>query len=138
MKIKKLIVYFLLLGCMSSCNEMMDCILSVEPELPSKVLAEGKVGTPYSDYLLASVKNDPHDGDYIYYFNVSGSLPDGIEAWVNNRTLTFEGTPTTAGHYTFKVRLEIEPLYIDEDGSDNICFGDDTIERSYSIRIWEE
>ena len=136
MKSKNMLVFALLIVLNISCDEVSDCLFfSVKPELPSKTFATGSVGIPYEDSFRASVKNDPNDSDYYYYFNVSGNLPPGLDASVNNRELTISGTPTTAGVFVFKVFLQIEYAY--DDDSERICFADDTVERSYSITISE-
>ena len=134
MKTKQLLVYVLIIALTFACDEVTDCLFfSVKPELPSKTFAIGTVDVPYEDSFRASVKNDPNDEDYIYYFSVSGNLPPGLDAWVNNRTLTIEGIPTSSGTYIFNVLLEIEYAY--DDDSERICFADDTVQRSYSITI---
>ncbi len=122
----------------SSCNELADCIASTTPELQSKILKEGNVGSEYSDKINSEVKNDPNDNAYGYYFNVEGKLPDGLAYTVSHRVFSINGIPTKAGTFKFKVILRIDPPHDwDEDGGDSnrICFGDDTTEKTYTIKI---
>jgi len=58
--------------------------------------ATGKVGTAYS-YTFSASGPDP-----VYYLN-SGVLPIGVT--LNSVTGTISGTPTTAGTYTFTIRV---------------------------------
>ena len=135
MKANNILKIALILVLFSGCNEMMDCIFSVKPNLPQKTFTVGKVGVAYLDELKASVINDSREGDYYYYFDLYGNLPDGIEILISGRTMYFQGTPTKTGRFNFDVSVQNESKYVDEDGDDNICFGDDTIQKSYFITI---
>lgn len=127
---------------MSSCDELLDCIASTRPELPTKTLSLGYVGQPYDDIVKASVVNDSQDDDYDYFFTIrTRDLPPGITYEIHDRRIFFLGTPTQSGTYTFNVDLTIEyPEYYDgQDGifeDDNrICFGDDSTSKQYTIVV---
>jgi len=62
----------------TGCQELIDCIINVSPELPDKTFKTGKVGELYHDELLAGINNQPNDDDYNYYFDFSGNLPEGL------------------------------------------------------------
>ena len=44
---------------------------------------------------------------YTYYFFVSGNLPDGLESYVDNRKVVFEGVPLETGTFEFKIELNV-------------------------------
>lgn len=136
-------MFFAVFGMLSltSCDELTDCIASANPSLENKLLLDGFKGTAYADTISAEVKNDPNDNSYDYYFNVVGSMPSGLSYNVNHRRFNISGTPTQTGTFTFKLILRVDPpeSYDDDGGffndGDRICFGDDTTERTYTIKI---
>ena len=141
-KVRKAFMMLPLIGMFSltGCEELIDCIASATPELQGKQLFEGTKGIPYSETISAEVRNDPNDDGYKYFFNVYGDLPDGLNYSVNRRIFTIKGTPIKQGTFTFKVVLRVDPPenYNDDGSSDDgnrICFGDDTTERTYSIKV---
>ena len=135
--LSSLIIFFAL----SSCAELVDCIASASPEIKTKELNIGYVGSPYYDFINSEVNNDSNDDSYNYYYDVDGILPPGLTYNTNGRKIYFQGTPTTTGVYTIKVNLTIDPPnYYNEDGSyfedDNrICFGNDTTQKTFTITI---
>lgn len=127
---------------MSGCGELFDCLISARPYLPSKTLLIGQIGMPYNESIQASVKNAPNDNSFIYYLSIDDDLPPGISYHQQGRKIIFTGTPTTSGVYTFKVNLTIdypESTDIDEDDplsdSNNICLGNDSTSRNYTIVV---
>lgn len=123
----------------SGCDALLDCIASASPELSNNDLVEGNRAQLYNDKVVASVKNDPNDNDYNYFFTIDGHIPPGINYSIIGREIRFNGNPTTAGTYTIKVRVTIEPLYdYDDSGfndSDRICLGNDATSRNYTFII---
>ena len=125
-----------------SCGELLDCIVSAKPDLPSKTLLMGHVGVAYNETIQASVRNASNDDSFIYYLSIDEGLPPGISYQQQGRKVIFTGTPTSAGTYTFKVALTIdypEVDYGDDDDpfadSDNICLGNDFTSRNYTIVV---
>ena len=97
----------------SSCEAILeelidDCNSYNYPIIKSKDLQVGYRNQFYSDFVKAEVKNDPHDDDYDYYFEVSSELPNGIDWSVAGRKLILEGTPAEVGVFIFKVELWVE------------------------------
>ncbi len=127
---------------MSGCAELFDCVASARPNLHSKTLVTGSVGTNYSDFIEADVTNEPNDNNYDYYFSVDGNLPPGMTYREQNRKIVFSGIPTQSGSFSFRVTLTVDPYddYIVgggglwEDGN-HICFGDDTTKKEFTIVI---
>ncbi|WP_333877525.1 putative Ig domain-containing protein [Flavobacterium sp.] len=125
-----------------ACGELVDCIISAKPTLPPKTLRIGQVGVAYSETIQASVKNASNDDSYIYYLSIDNGLPPGIGYYQQGRKIIFTGTPTAAGTHTFKVHLTIDypDTWEDDDDdpfsdSNNICLGNDTTSRNYTIVI---
>lgn len=125
----------------NSCSELIDCIASTKPELNSKLLPSGYTNQNYSNFITASVKNDPNDDDYDYHFSISGNYPPGMTYFEQGRRLYFSGKANQAGTYTFKVTVTIDyPEYYDPDqgfweDNNRICFGNDTTSKDYMITI---
>lgn len=123
---------------LSGCSELIDCVASARPNLHSKTLYNGTVGSNYSDFLEADITNEPDDNAYDYFFQVDGDLPMGLTYHEQGRKLFFSGVPTVAGIYTFKVRLTVDPPNYEDygwSGGNRICFGDDTITKEFTITI---
>jgi len=138
----KHIAYALLaLISLNSCeyvlDDIYDCAINQHPVLSSNQLKNGNVDEFYSDFIYAEVKNSPNDDKYDYHFDVSGSLPNGIEWFVDFRTITFKGIPKRSGHYSFTVELWVEgPLYWNESTNefdDDLCTS--YTKKEYSIII---
>lgn len=128
------------LFALSACSELLDCIASAKPEIPSDGLPNAYLGFLYNQSITCQVKNASNDDAFYYYFDIEGSLPPGISYSVVGRKIYFVGTPTVAGTFTFKVNLKIEaPEDYDDnddgvfDDDDRICFGNDTTQRTFTI-----
>ncbi|WP_458626764.1 hypothetical protein [Winogradskyella sp. PC D3.3] len=121
LKFLLLVVCFLLL----SCEDIIECIINKRPEIPNTSFHVGFVNTYYYEGLTSEIKNEPRDDDYGYTYEIYGDLPDGLETFTNFRTLSIEGTPQTAGTFTFTIRLYVDPPeYYDEDSGqyeDSLC-----------------
>lgn len=139
--ISRTLLLMLVFISFNSCSELIDCIASTKPVLPSKNFPDGIVGNPYNENFRAEVRNDPNDDYYYYYFDVNGHLPPGINYHCSGRRITFSGTPSTAGIYEFTVNLTIDypEDYFNNGGlfndSNRICFGDDSTSRKYTITV---
>jgi parvulin-like peptidyl-prolyl isomerase len=69
--------------------------------ITSTSLPDGQAGTEYSTNI------EVFDNGYVYTWSViSGSLPDGLA--LNEYTGRINGTPSTAGSYTFTVQIDDE------------------------------
>ena len=140
---KQYIPIILLVSFLSftNCEDVVDCIINVRPELQDKVLAIGFVDELYFESISAEVKNDAQDNNYDYYFNVSGALPEGIEVYYDTyREVTFEGVPKESGRFRITVSVEVVDLnayYIDDFGNerfdDKLC--EDYTSKTYVLAI---
>lgn len=124
----------------TSCENVIDCIINVRPVLSEKRLAIGGVNQYYSEIISAEIKNEPRDNAYEYYYSISGNIPDGLKVVIDYRDIYIEGTPTKAGRYTFTVHLDVDPpngYYYDEFGNerydDSLC--SDSTSKTYTIAI---
>ncbi|WP_298903888.1 hypothetical protein [uncultured Psychroserpens sp.] len=122
---------------LSSCEDVFDCIINRRPELPNKSFEVGTVESYYYDEFRAEIKNEPRDDDYGYIFEVDDNLPDGLELFVNYRTVSIEGLPTHPGTYTFTVYLFVDPPlsydYDTDQYDDPLC--SDSTSKEYTIII---
>ena len=110
----KEIICLVIMCNLSSCqisDGQLQCIGNIYPSLPDQQLKAGTIGQYYYDDLVASMKNEPKNDEYYYYFEIEGQLPDGIEIYSDHRTLYFEGMPLIAGKFKFNINLNIEPYY---------------------------
>ncbi len=118
---KPLLITLLFLAFVFSCDEPL-CIFPKEPELPNKQFPIGNTESYYYVDLDAEINNEPRDNDYDYYFDVVG-LPEGMDYFVNYRTISLEGTPEVSGIFDIIIYLEVEgPFRNDyDDDSDVLC-----------------
>ncbi|OBX26295.1 putative Ig domain-containing protein [Gelidibacter algens] len=102
-----------------SCENILECIINRSPEIPDTAFVVGNVDSYYYQELTSEIKNEPRDEAYGYSYRISGNLPDGLEMYANNRTLSIEGTPKTSGTFTFTIHLYVDPPeYYDEDSGE--------------------
>jgi hypothetical protein len=76
------------------------------PQIPFQMLANGTVGTPYSQMITLAGGTAPfqwgvYDGPIITGYKVGGSVPDGLT--LNASTGAISGSPTTGGTWFFEV-----------------------------------
>ncbi|GAA3630561.1 hypothetical protein [Flavivirga jejuensis] len=96
----------------SGCEDVLDCVINVRPELHNKTLAVGLVDAYYSETISAEIKNEANDNDYDYYFDISGRLPEGIDVYYNrHREVVFKGIPKASGSFVIRAYLEVVPHY---------------------------
>ena len=105
---KRYLYLFISFTLLNSCEDIIDCIINKIPVLNYKALKVGTVNEFYSDYISAEIKNEPNDNSYDYYFGVSDNLPVGLEWYVENRKVVFEGIPLETGRFEFKIELYVE------------------------------
>jgi len=135
---KQLITLLVFMFCLTSCIDILECIIGVRPELPDKTFKIGHVDEDYYDELLAGINNEPLDDDYNYYFDFPDNLPEGLIIYNDFRTVRIEGIPLTQGTYNFTINLraEYKDPYYDSDGKyqDGSLCSDET-SNSYTIQI---
>lgn len=103
---KHLLLTLVLLVSVFSCDEPL-CVFPKEPELDNKEFPIGLVDEYYYVELNAEINNEPRDDDYDYYFDVEG-LPEGMDYFVNFRTISLEGTPLETGVFNVTIYLDVD------------------------------
>jgi hypothetical protein len=78
------------------------------PQIPFQTLANGSVGTPYSQMITFTGGTPPfqwsvYDGPIATGYKVGGSVPDGLT--LNARTGAVSGTPTGGGTWYFEATV---------------------------------
>ncbi|MCD2259215.1 hypothetical protein [Psychroserpens luteolus] len=136
---KRLLPLLLVLSLftLSACEDFLDCIINRRPELPNKSFGVGELETYYYEEFKAEIKNEPRDDDYGYFFEIDGELPEGLEMFVNYRTVSIEGLPTNPGTYRFTVLLFVDPPvsydYETDQYDDPLC--SESTSKEYMISI---
>ncbi|MCT4630015.1 hypothetical protein [Winogradskyella sp.] len=128
---KHLLLSVLLFLLIFSCDEPL-CVFPKEPELDNKEFPIGSTESYYYVDLKAEINNEPRDNDYDYYFDVVG-LPQGMDYFVNYRTISLEGTPEESGIFDITVYLDVEGPFRDDDESDVLC--DYSTSKTYTLII---
>ncbi len=77
-------------------------------ELRAPRLPHGTVGVPYDGIIESEIGNEPNDDDFEFRFFLGfGELPPGLTLrQINDQQAVVEGTPNTAGVFTFEVVVE--------------------------------
>jgi hypothetical protein len=128
LKCLPLVCCFLFFGC----EDVIDCIFNKRPEIPNKSFDLGYIDNYYDEGFTSEIKNEPRDDDYGYTYEVYGDLPDGLETFVDYRTLSIEGIPVVSGTFTFTVYLYVDPPvsydYDTGEYEDSLCTDSDSKE----------
>lgn len=134
------IIILLSFFTLTNCENVVDCIINVRPELSNNILEVGEVDRFYYDKITAQIKNEPNDNNYDYYFDIVGEVPRGLDIIYNYREVAFEGVPLEAGRFSFKVYLDVESYnnyYYDDFGNryydDELCTNN--TQKTYTIII---
>lgn len=133
LKFVPLILCFLCFGC----EDIFECIVNKRPEIKDNTFDIGNIGEYYYAELRSEIKNEPRDNDYGYNYEIFGDLPDGLQTFVNYRTISFEGRPEVSGIFTFTLYLYVDPPeYYDEVSGqyeDSLC--EDSTSKEVTIII---
>ena len=116
---KTLLLSFLLSILFFSCREPL-CIFPREPELANREFPIGSTESYYYVDITAEINNEPRDDDYDYYFDVVG-LPEGVNYYVNYRTISLEGTPIESGTFDITIYLDVDGPFRDFDDDSDLC-----------------
>lgn len=128
---------FLLLLCsfimFSGCDNILDCVTNKRPQIHDADFKSGQTGIYYYQEVTTEIKNEPRDNDYDYYYELYGELPEGIQMFVNFRTVSFEGTPEVEGRFYFTLELYVEPAFSEDGFEEAMC--SDFTSKDFSISI---
>lgn len=118
---------------MTGCDTLIDCIDDDGPRFPSAALEPAILNQVYSETVRVSINNEPRDDNFIYDFNITGALPEGISTSSSGRNFIFSGTPIESGSFVFTLFVEIEDEFnFSESG---LCFYTDS--RRYELTVAE-
>ncbi|WP_223547976.1 MULTISPECIES: hypothetical protein [Aestuariivivens] len=136
----KYLSVILILIFVTSCQDILECVINRHPELPDRMLATGQVDQYFFEEIKAEIKNEPRDDSYYYYFSIEGDLPRGLEYIIDYRSVIIQGFPLEPGRFNFTVRLSVEQAndYFENcESTLNDCDGlcKETTSQRYSVRI---
>lgn len=115
------------------CDEVLECVFNIEPEIHDRPLELGILGERYRDRITAEISNEVNDDDYIYTFTVFGDIPPGIGFDIERRSIVFFGVPEEVGTYRFEVELSVESY--DLEGYDGSPTCSDQTVREFRIQV---
>ena len=115
------------------CDEIIECVFNINPEINDKQLVIGVVGERYRDRITAQINNEVNDNDYDYFFDVFGELPPGIFVDFNRRSIDIFGIPEESGVYRFQVELFVERF--DINGLDGSPTCSESTVREFTIQV---
>lgn len=130
------LVGFLAFFSILSCDDILECIVNVNPEINETSLEPGRINEPYYDRITAEINNEVADDFYEYFFEVVGDLPTGIEIEYRFREIRFYGIPEETGDFRLLVTLTIG-AYDDGDEFDPNPTCDAQVEQVFWLRIRE-
>jgi hypothetical protein len=131
LKFLPLLSCFLLFGC----NDFWECLIDRRPELESKTFPIGSTETYYYVDVSAEIKNEPRDNDYDYFFEFAEPLPDGLDFFVNYRTISIEGTPEVTGTYQIVLNLFVDGPFRDGFGEEDSELCEYNTSKTYTLII---
>lgn len=104
------------------CSDLLNCVIPREPELRNKEFPIGSTNTYYYVDLDAGIRNEPRDNDYDYFFEVEG-LPEGLDYFVNYRTISIEGLAVEPGTFEITIFVEVDGPFRnqDDDAPEMLC-----------------
>ena len=96
-----------------SCDEELECLFGLKPEINTKTISSAIVNQEYFDRITAEVDNAVNDDSFDYFFTITGDIPEGIDVIFFPRSIEFRGAPEETGSFDFTVFLAVEKI---EDG----------------------
>ncbi|RNC87030.1 MAG: hypothetical protein ED556_06300 [Winogradskyella sp.] len=135
MKSKTTLFFLLTFFTLSSCDEALECVFGVNPEINESVISSGFLDEPYQQRITAEVDNDANDNSYDYFFEVFGDLPAGIEVLFFPREIRLIGRPEEAGSFDFTVYLSVESFQDGFFDASPTC--DDVVSKDFTLFVNE-
>lgn len=124
-------LFFITLGC----NDVVNCLIKIEPTLEEDGFNDGIVSQNYEEFIDVNMQNASNSDYSINTLEITGDLPIGVDAYYNGMRVYFSGIPTTIGTYNFNVKVIVEYTGdSDNENDDHLC--GNTINGSYTIKIY--
>lgn len=121
---------------LSSCDEALECVFGLEPEINETSISSATLNQPYRERITAEVDNAANDNSFDYFFDVIGELPIGVDIVFFARRIELIGIPEEAGAFDFTVYLSVERF---EDGFlDTSPTCSDDVSRDFTLFVNEE
>jgi hypothetical protein len=123
--IKKPSIFKIVILCsfiiVTGCQEVLDCIAGIKPNLIEKELATGSISQHYNDNVAFEMEHADTEDYFINDLSIEGNLPPGIGNFITQNAITFNGMPTNTGEYEFIIKITVSPHTSNADGSDDMC-----------------
>ncbi|MEW4924173.1 hypothetical protein [Algibacter sp. 2305UL17-15] len=131
---------FSLFFVVTSCQDILECIINRKPVLSDNRLVEGNIHQDYFDKITSEIKNEPYDNRYYYDFSFHGDLPKGISIIFDYRDVIIQGRPLERGRFNFTISLYVEQTndyYEDCENELNDCDGlcEENVSKNYILTI---
>lgn len=98
----------MLTALLAGCDAVIDCLDNDGPEFDKVTLGPAVLNQVYSEYIRASVNNEPQDQRFDYDFVLSGELPMGLSYEDFGQRFHFTGTPTVSGNFPVSLYVEVD------------------------------
>ena len=119
-----------------SCDEELECLFGLEPEINEKSISSAVVNQQYFDRITAEVDNAVNDDSFDYFFTITGDIPEGIDVISFPRSIEFIGVPEETGFFDFTVFLAVEKIKNGRLDSSPTC--EDTARTDFTLFVAEE
>ena len=106
-KYASLALIFVFSSILVGCEDPLDCIIDDRPVLNTQKLSQPILNQVFDASITVSVQNNIHDDQYYYDWRLEGALPSGVSYSIDKRVLTFSGTPTALGRYSYSVNVYV-------------------------------
>lgn len=136
MKSKFTPLLFLFIFTFLSCDEELECLFGLRPEINENSVSAAVVNQEYFDRITAEVDNAVNDDSFDYFFTITGDIPEGIDVLFFPRSIDFIGVPEEAGTFNFTVFLAVEKI---EDGRlDSSPTCTDSVSTDFTLVVADE
>jgi len=120
---------------LTGCDLAADCIDDDGPELSPRTLPNPILNQEYDEIVHVGIVREPFDDRFTYEFNVSGTLPDGLQTDAFGQDLRIFGTPIEQGDFDFSVRVRVVEPSSSSNQTAGLCRISDTQGYRWTVQI---